>query len=164
MVDGKLKDWAVFSIDRGSSWSERTSGHPGLRITIKADPCIESFFKEHCNGESDALDLYGRTWFSIDQENPIKVYRSQDDPKGNDYTFGDVCGALGKNPKSGKVNLSFLKFVGIGSDNGVTFGISFPLSREFVLSFRQDLGMAIRAFVQDYIVPIHIELKIVSRS
>jgi hypothetical protein len=60
------------------------------------------------------------------------------------------------------VNLSFLTIVGL--TKGVTLGIPGAYSTEYVLKFRSMLPQAVKKFLADYLVPVTINLQVISRG
>jgi hypothetical protein len=61
-------------------------------------------------------------------------------------------------------NLAFLRIVGISAEGGVTVGLVGAYSSEYVKRARNILPGAIKQFLQDYLVPITVNLQVISRS
>ena len=157
--------WFEFSIKRGFSHTEPTRG---LEIFIRTDPRVENLFSglskdNHPDRLTDPLTDYSPHWRVLGP-NPIQVYRVGNGPQGSDYTFDEVGNPIGKHPKTGKMNLSFLKFVGISNPAGITFEVTGPFSRQFILDLRRDIGPPMRNFARDYVTPIHVNLRISSQD
>ena len=154
----------------------------GTEITIKVDPVIEEFVRGLGDGTSRLLQS-GSLWYSIDPEkteayafgngeipapefdgyaldmlNKPFVVESQNQgpqqPGGNIYaqTPGDV------------VNLSFLRLKGIGSNQGVKFGMRLIYSPSAMDHIKARVGRACRQLCRDYIVPVQMRLVIVNEE
>lgn len=147
--------WAQVALDRISS---------GLEVWVKTDPAVEEFISSLAEGKkSDPLEGYGRSWESVKGKPPIKVYRlDQPIPNTAGYQIQEIGGPI-ISPKTGQVNLSFLRFVGIGGE-GITFFLPGPIPKKTVIGMRDEILQAIRSLVKDYIVPIHIVLRLSSQE
>lgn len=132
----------------------------GVTLVAKADPRVEAFISGLGYGESDPTDLYGRMWVPTDLNKPLRVYRLTNDISGrflDRYTINSPCGAF---DTDGDINLSFLRLVGLAE--GVSFKIELPMSRSRVATLKSQLIEGVEEFLREYIVPVHVKLKVVS--
>lgn len=137
---------------------DRTS--KGMEIFVKAHPDIEEFLKSSSGASVDSLDAFGRNWYAPDGSQ-LKAHRLEQVLNGLGYFFGNLCGSLqGK----GGVNLSWLQLQGISRPEGLSFVVTGPFSRQFVVDFPKLAGVAAREFFKNYIVPIHVNLNISSQE
>lgn len=165
----------------GVCWAEFSLGRcpKGIDMTVRVLPQIEEFIKSLSGGKSEPSEAYGMEWFPIYPAGDIMVYRT--DKKtidGETWTIDKIAqplihipnpreelvpeGARGNHSK--KVNLSFLRIVGIGTVDGVRFGIHGPFSKDFIKQYGTDVIREMKTFVQQYIVPVTINLRIVERD
>ena len=150
--------WFELSIERGKG---------GLELFVRADPRIEEFMVSLSAGKNDIIDIYGKSWFPIG-ERDIKVYRVETELSSLDdapkrYLICRPAENL-EFPRNDQVNLSFLRFVGIGSPEGVRFGIAGPFSKEYVRKLSSTILTEVRNLVKEFIVPININLRISSQE
>ncbi|HVI40367.1 MAG TPA: hypothetical protein VM577_06880 [Anaerovoracaceae bacterium] len=150
--------WFEMSISRGKK---------GLAFYVKADPRVEEFFAGIGNGIKDPLEAYGRDWYPLGDKG-IEVYNlgNAKIPTANPlqnprYTVSNPTEGLVL-PKTAAVNISFLRFVGVGSPDGVTFGISGPYSKDYIRDIQKVMAQEIRNLIRDYIVPVNLNLRISS--
>ena len=153
------------SVRKGDiTWLDLSIGRHrrGLEIWVKSVPQIEEFVKGLGDGSTDYTNAYDGEWFPIDLNNPPKVYQLSQPLSAPGYNLNLVGSALksGKDPKS--VNLSFLRLVGIGSPEGVRFGLNGPFSPAYGRTLFAEINAAVRSFILDYIVPFNINFKISS--
>lgn len=133
---------------------DRTS--KGMEIFVKVHPDVEKFLLESSGGQLDALDAFGRNWYSPEGA-PLKAYRMEQMLNGVGFHFGNLCGGL--QGKAG-TNLSWLQLQGISRPEGLSFIVTGPVSRQFVIDFPKAAGQAAREFFKNYIVPIHVNLNL----
>jgi hypothetical protein len=155
-VDVELKEgmisWFDLTLDRRSD---------GVTLVARADPRVEAFMSGLGYGESDPTDLYGRMWVPSDPTKILRVYKSSVDLGGrflDKYTMSYPCGAF---DMEGLINLSFLRLVGLSE--GVSFRIELPMSRSRVGSLKNNILEGVQEFLREYIVPVHVNLKLVSQ-
>lgn len=135
----------------------------GTVIVVSVDPRIEEFFKSQGKGKFDGLDAYGKEWFSPDPVRPVQVYRMEKgDINQATYSFGAVNQPLIV-VKTNQVNLSFLRAVGI-SGQPIRVGIGGPSSASFLDDIKVRILSEAKRFIQDYIVPVSINLRIYSTN
>ena len=149
--------WIEISLHRGRDYK-------GLEIFVKADPKIESFFAAQSQAPAIDIRSFGENWSPIDPS-PLLIYRIANDTIGDCYRFDNV-GAPFTLPsaRDPKANLSFLKFIGISSPTGITFGVNNPSSKPFVKELANSISVASKAFLRDHIVPFHISLRVSSQE
>ena len=148
----------------GVCWFEmsinRTPG--GTEFYFKSVPELEKYVASFGDGSYDLLDAYGREWLPIGNDE-LKVYRIKKDvPGGSGYTFNKVAEPLGVVSREGIINLSFLRLVGIGSPTGVRFSVPGPSSKSGLKQMSEDTIDYVKKFIQDYIIPVHLNLRISS--
>ena len=134
----------------------------GLEFHVKADHRIEEFIKS-ISQDSMPLTEYGG-WIAKPASCPIpqEVYSVNDNPNGDLYRFDAVGGSFLKTPRDLRVNLSFLKLVGISNPNGVEFITTTPISNGTVKTIAADILQATEKFVKDYILPVGFNLRLTS--
>lgn len=143
--------WFEFGLKRGLK---------GLEVSVKTLPEVEAFVKSLGDGKFDPVEAYGRSWYPLGH--PLNVYRLETDVQSAGFTLLNVTEGF-KIYKTNKINLSFLRLVGIGSPAGVRFGTEGVHSRQFL----KDIGVSIvnetRSLIHDYITPVHVNLRISSQ-
>ena len=132
----------------------------GTIFHIKADEKVEQFFKSLGNGKVDPLEMYGKSWAPVGND-PINVYHL--DPEEHDdmrakYDISKVTGDL---DVDGLINLSFMRFQGLSK--GVSFMICLPMSFQKLRKINGDIREAVRAILQEYILPVEITFETISK-
>jgi hypothetical protein len=170
--------WVDFTLTRGPiRGSDRN--RIGLVLRIKARPEVEQYMSALAKGNYSPVDAHGDGWYNCNPKgNPLEVYDTEVaiDAANKSYTLSAVSQALITTPedrqgrlniaaghRDAQINLSFLKLVGISSEEGVTVGLAGAYSADYVNKVRNLLGPTVRQFLQDYLVPITINLSIVSK-
>lgn len=133
----------------------------GLALYVKADPRIEDFVKSLGSGKTDTIDVYGRSWFSLTSGKDLEIHQFERNIQSDRYTLDAVTEGF-RSQRDGRVNLSFLRIVGIGDPQGVKFGILGPFSKPHVKESLQNIIAETRSLILDYIAPIHLNLRITS--
>lgn len=169
--------WVKVSITRGPIRG-KDRNRIGLLMRVIARPEVEDFMASLGNNRKSPVDAYSDAWQNCNPEGPtLEVYES-------DHKFdrhrGYTLEAVGLPPiidssndgrpttsrmlatQDESFNLSFLRVVGIGSDEGVTVGFLGPYSNDYIRRLRMGLAPALRTFLSDYIAPITINLQIVN--
>jgi hypothetical protein len=151
----------------GKTWFEVALGRNanGLTVYVRTDPAVEAFMKNLGNGKTDNVTAYSDTWASLDGS-ALLSYRVEKNfsPEGK-FTLLNVGEPLRiGDTKTGKVNISFLRLVGIGSPSGVQFGITGPVSRQYVSDLKSSLVLSVKELIREYIAPIHIVLRVTSQE
>lgn len=146
--------WFDLAIDRGPK---------GLEVYVKTDPRVEDFIKALGSGKKDTIDVYGRSWFSLTQGKDLEIHQLERNVQSGTYTLDAVTEPF-NSARDGRTNLSFLRIVGIGDPQGIRFGITGPFSKSHVRELMGDVINETRSLIRDYIVPVHINLRISSQE
>lgn len=144
--------WFDLAIDRGPK---------GLEVYVKTDPRIEDFIKSLGSGKKDSVEVYGRSWFSLTSGVELEIHRLDQQLQVSTYSLDAVAESF-KTSRDNRVNLSFLRIVGIGDPQGIRFGIAGPFSKSYVRELMGDVVTETRSLIRDYIVPVHLNLRITS--
>jgi hypothetical protein len=138
-------------------------GPKGLVLYVKTAPQVEEFVKGLGNGGKDGVDAYGRGWSAAPGGEPLEIHRIDKDLQNMSYTLNFPTIGF-REEKMGRVNLSFLRIVGVGSPTGAKFMMNGPFSKQFVKENLAAATQEARSLIRDYIVPIHINLRISSQE
>lgn len=154
----------VAIVKGGVSWFELSMnrGKKGLELYVKTDPRVEDFMKSLGNGGKDGLEAYGRDWFPLEKD-MLHVYKIERSVDSKTYTLSLPAEPL-RSLRDGKINLSFLRIVGIGDPQGIKFGVTVPISRSAAIDFSKIIITEVRNVIRDYIVPFNINLRISSQE
>lgn len=176
-----LNPWVDYSIERGPIRSESKS-KVGLTLRIKARPELENFMRGLSNDNVVSVDAYAPdSWINLDTGGSFDVYQTDTKQLGNTRVSGytlDHIGSgllvsqnnrddgggirLGNNPDL--VNLAFLRLRGISTaENGLRIGIPGAYSSQYVLDVRNRYTEVLTRFLKDLIVPMTINVQIISR-
>lgn len=150
--------WFTMSINRGKD---------GLVVYVKTDPRIEALFAGMSGGSKEPVEAYGAQWYPIGEKKlEIHALLSDLQPSSTYVTSspGEALTIPLKGSGTERVNISFLRLVGIGSPEGVTFGIVGPFSREYIRDVQAKILKQVRNLIQDYVLPININLRISSQE
>ena len=145
-------DFGSISVDRRSK---------GIEVWAKLDPKIEELIQSASEGQgnySTSLEASGRNWVGMEPTPNIKTYSLERPLDGTTFTLSALCGTI-KDAKN-RTNLSFLTMVGIGKPEGVRFMIVGPAQAEQVKEYGRNIVRDIKAFLQEYLVPVHIGISI----
>lgn len=157
----------------------------GLTLSVKTHPNVEEFFKN--NSASDHYDVRaaGRHWSGLDKEAPLYAYQIVDpipiiqldtqrrvrfDKLGTQLILVTNAGdrdqplPTGLNARFCDINMSFLRLVGIGQGDGVTFNIRGVFSDRSIESLRDDIADAGKKFYQTYMKPINMNVSIITQE
>jgi hypothetical protein len=143
----------------------------GTEVTVRADHIIEEFVKGLGDGTTKPMPTTGYLWYPL-TPSPLLVYNVGNGelpmPDFDGYQLDQVNKMLvipAEMPgQSDAVNLSFLRFKGISSPEGVTFGIKTVMSPSMMDSLTVRIGKACRQLCRDYIVPTSRRLMIVTEG
>lgn len=135
-------------------------GPRGLEVFAKTDSRIEDFIKTLGSGKKDTVEVYGRSWYGLGPTD-LEIHTIDRNIPNDRYTLEAVAEGW-KSNRDDRTNLSFLRIVGIGSPEGIRFGVAGPFSRSFVKTVMADVIAETRNLIRDYIVPVHINLRISS--
>lgn len=143
--------WLELSIDRTSK---------GMAIWARTLPQVEEFIiaLNEVGDPPIPIDSYSRGW-TPGTVNPLMVRMITRDIDCNYYSLNQVGGQLNSRNSP---NLSFLRIVGVGTPEGVRFCIGGPVSKGHITSVKEAVLNASRQLFRDYIVPVHINLRITS--
>lgn len=149
----------------GVCWLEIGAGRGklGVKLYVKTDPRVEDFIKSLGTGKKDGVEVYGRSWTPVSPNKALEIYQYSNGLQSESYTL-DAPAETFRAPRCGRVNLSFLRIVGIGEPEGVSFGIVGPYSRPFIREALRDVTKEVRSLVRDYIVPFDINIRISSQE
>jgi hypothetical protein len=168
--------WVDFTLTRGPiRGSERN--RIGLIVKVRTRPDVEEFISGLAQKQTVPVDHVGPDWQNCDSsDKPLYFYQidSRLDPN-QFYSLDHITGPLlvvtndrnvraGLAPANEVVNLSFLRLVGVGSDSGIAVGIAGAYSGDYLRRVKALLPGAVKSFLQDYIVPVTINLQVISRS
>lgn len=165
-------------IKGGVCWFDLTldRGKKGLEFFLRADPRIEDFMKS-LGGASplEAVEMYGREWYPTSGK-PLLIYAMERDlPPSPTYTLSKPAEPF-RNPTSSsreislnasasnRLNLSFLRLAGISNPDGFSFGVYGPFSEPYISQLSKEIVVEVRNIIRDYIVPVHINLRISSQQ
>lgn len=148
--------WFELGVGRGSK---------GLEISLKAVPQLEEFFQGLSGGKKDPIELYGRNWSSGDNRD-LEIYGLQRDLQleNANYFVNRPTEPLEEDGRGSRLNLSFLRLVGISDPQGVKFVISGPYSKEYTRVLTARIGAETRNLIRDFVVPVYINLRISSQD
>lgn len=146
--------WFEMSISRGAR---------GMEVFVRAAPQIEQFMKDLGKGEKENVAMYGRDWVSLDATDLMVYAVTKTFTTPNTYTIGRASEGF-ENVKDGKINLTFLRLVGIGEPAGVRFLITDPVSKQYMKRIAGSVIQEVKNFVRDFIVPVQINLRISSQE
>lgn len=142
----------------------------GIRLDVKTSPVVETFMRSLGNGEKQPISAWGRDWVPDNEDTQLVVWRADSSKiaklttsSGIEYGLNYVARALDISADlgttKGVANLSFLRLVGVGEGNGVSFHIKNTVSS---LSNMRDLknllGSAAKNLYADYIRPVNLNV------
>ncbi len=149
----------------------------GLDFTVRVLPEVEELIKSLTTGKKEPAEAYGMEWFPIEPAGDLMIYRTDKRSiEGDSWTIDKVAQPLLTVPDpraerdpyerlaAKKVNMSFLRIAGLSNPNGVRFGIHGPFSKDFIKQYGTDIIREMKNLVQQYIVPVNINLRIVERD
>lgn len=171
-----MNDWVSVSISRGPIKGPYKN-NIGLKINVKARPEIEDFMRKLADGRTVGIAAFGNEWIPS-TSTELLSYVIDRDLSGKHYAFNNISGPLfvitGRatrradgsiEPATERLNLSFLCLSGISqNEEGLTFGIDGIYSADFIAKVKAELPIALKHFLNDYIVPLSINLSIVSKN
>lgn len=148
-------------VKSGTTWLELSIGRNarGLTVHAKCVPELETFVKSLGSGQAMPASAYGRDWLPIDPYTSLQVYDLAK-PTGN-FRLTKVSEPFMS--REGVLNLAFLRLVGLSSPEGVKFVIPGPAPKSFVTDLSADLLKNCRDFIREFLVPVHINLRISSQ-
>ena len=163
--------------DRSTNEKGLRNGSFGLSVTVKADPMVEDLIRSMGSGEYVDAKTIGRYWVPLTQETVLNVYMVGGlsgllQAKHGPYRFDKVAGPLTErmvvNMATGQVdivpNLSFLRLVGIGEQEGVTFGVKGVHTEDAIMEMHSKIKLALKDFCQAYMKPISLNMMMVTQE
>jgi hypothetical protein len=150
--------WFTMSITRGKN---------GLIIYTKTDPRIEDFFQSLGQGQKEPPEAFGPDWYAINKPLHVHGYYKALPTMPIEYSVNMPGGPFtirDKNRPIEVVNISFLRLIGIGSPEGVSFGVVGPFSRDYIRETQGKILRQVRNLVQEYVLPVNINLRISSQE
>ena len=130
--------------------------HLGVTVNVKTHPDVEEFMRALGNGESNLVGAYGRYWKPL--ERPLYVYSMNEHLASSDlYDLNSIGLPLEMNAK---INLSFLRLVGVSEGAGVSFSLRGVYSRDGLQSLLHAITTTGKQFYIDYIKPVHLTVMV----
>lgn len=151
---------------------ERSS--KGLTAIIKTHTRVEEFMRGlSSGGELIQVGSANRYWLPFKETEPLTAYSINTKLEGYggaadaDYHL-DRLGAplIEVNPdyRKERINLSFLRLVGVSEGMGVTFSIRGVYSKDMVNKMLDSIGIGLRKFYIDFIRPMNVNVQISLQS
>lgn len=153
----------------GECWLQMTLERRsrGIEVWVKADPRLEEFIAslgisglgEEKPDKPTEMSKLTTKWVSSDPDKKLYFYSIYKELRSEEYRLdipGETLGVIG-----GWTNLSFLRFVGIGTE-GVRFIVLGAYDRRYVKSICTEIIRSCRELIKDYIAPVHVNLRISS--
>jgi hypothetical protein len=171
-------NWIDFKLSRGPIRG-KDRNRIGITLHVKALPEFEDYMKTLSNGGKMQTANYGDTWLNASEpDKPLEAYNGEFAPNAN-YNMSaiasppllnrddpNVRGALRGLQNVGEPdlpNLSFLRIAGISEGEGIAVGFAGAYSWDYVQRIRAMYPLALKQFLHDYIVPVTINLHIISK-
>jgi hypothetical protein len=148
----------------------------GLIVRVKARRDVEEFMSNLAQGRRMPVDAMGDVWQNCNEDGaPLEYYETDNRFESNrHYSLDFVSGPLLVQPNAGSsrlslnteevVNLAFLRLAGISMDSGVSIGLAGAYSNDYIKRVKLALPGAVKQFLQDYIVPVTLNLQVIARS
>ena len=148
----------------GVTWLEISIGRTpkGMNIWVRSESMIEEFMKNLGDGHKDRLVDY-RGWVPFESDKNLSLWRLNKDVISTTYALNNI-GESFPLSGNGKVNLSFLRFVGISEPAGIKFLVPDPFSESYIRKLGPSIIQECKKFVAEYILPININLRISSHE
>lgn len=172
-MESNNSNWVDFTLTRGPIRGEERN-KVGLILKIKARRDVEDFMRGLADGHRTLVEAVGDSWYNCNNSGtPLEVYDAAVEARNKLYTMNGVGqpllviqdpGRLRAANNEEQVNLSFLKLVGISNSEGVSIGFVGAYSADYVSKVRNALPNVVTQFLRDYLVPITINLQIISRN
>jgi hypothetical protein len=154
-------------------------GPKGLKVKVKAHNLIESLMQNWAprakmrEGQTEADPLivpvssYDRYWTPIG-EGDLLTYAVGEVSGPFPYANGQYSLAAFGQPlrleRSDTINLSFLRLVGISSGSGVGFYVNGIYSLPEARKIKESIEMAAVRFYTDYLLPVNLELSLMTQE
>lgn len=154
-----------------------TRSKGGIRLFIKTHPSIEDLMQGWAQGEKVSIAEYGgRNWKPIDPKTKLMVWHIPNKKEPVNLgtfqsTISNPGGPLWRTPKEvgagtnvGEVNFSFIRLVGVGEPEGVSFDINGAHSLEYLKDLNSKFKDAGKRFFQDYLLPVDLSVSVITQS
>jgi hypothetical protein len=140
----------------------------GIVLTARVNPIIEAFFQAQ-SGEQIEVDELHREWFPVGKDaESLKIWHIVHDPgvvrsSGGVYSVnrpGHPLIMAGASPQEKVMNLSFLRLVGVSSENGIKIEIRGAFTLNFIRDLASQTASAVKQFYIDCLKPIDIQVTV----
>jgi hypothetical protein len=142
----------------------------GTRVKVWAQPRVEALFASWADNRTSDPLAHGRHWTPLDTT-PLVCYRApvESYPTTTRYTLMDIGQPLvavvedDEDPRGrpkDRANLAILRLKGISEPGGITFLIPGIHSTEYMRQMLRLMETGIRAFYQDYLLPVNLALEL----
>lgn len=168
--------WFSLSIRRGTLNGPLRSVI-GLILHVHADAAIEKFMQTFSDNQKIDVSAHGPLWVSLVPNTAIEVYKFRKSfpaigGHNSNLNYPGLGLLLNESPEfDGPVpnnnmvaNLGILRIVGISNPGGVQFGLAGPYSKLYVKNASTLIIQETKRFLEEYLVPININLRITSQS
>jgi hypothetical protein len=133
----------------------------GVLVNVKLDPSIEAFFRRWGGDIKEPVTYHGPIWTpvkpKIDPSLEVWNYNPTSDDEPPPYSLYRAGYPLIEN---GQANISFLRLVGAGTPDGVSFVCDMVVSRPELERTANKLIRASELFYQEYIQPVGLRLSV----
>ena len=179
VISVSLNRTGLRPIDTDRTLNEKglRNGSFGLSVTVKADPMVEDLIRSMGSGEFVDVKTIGRYWVPPTKETVLNVYMvvgltGMQQAKHGPYRFDRPAAPLTEravvNLSTGQIdtipNLSFLRLVGIGEQDGVTFGVKGVHTEDAIVEMHSKIKLALKDFCQSYMKPISLNMMMVTQE
>lgn len=160
--------WVEYTLERGPIRGD-SKAKVGLTLVVKARPELENFMQHLSEGRIVSSDAFAADgWTNLDTGKSLDVYQIDNKAANLNYSLTHVGSPLlVGNDRVGEnalVNLSFLRLVGISTTEfGIRIGIPGAFSAQYVQDVRLKLPQVLGQFLKDFVVPMTINVQIISR-
>ena len=164
-------------VDRTVDDKGLRNGSFGLSVTVKTDPIVEDLIRSMGSGEYVDVKTIGRYWVPLTKDTVLNVYligglNGLQQAKHGWYRLDKPACPITErttvNGVTGQVdlvsNLSFLRLVGIGEQEGVTFGVKGVHTEDAIIEMHSKIKLALKDFCQSYMKPISLNMMMVTQE
>lgn len=192
-MDNDYVTWVDLSLRSGTSYTSPNkrlnASLIGMRLTVKTAPQVEEYMKQLANNQKVPVDAVSDLWHNVGSEEPLEYYALNEQIYTPAYMLnkigqplilnnrglegqlraahaGQILQAvpnMDNDPVNGRINLSFLTLAGVSKPDGVTIGFGGVYSGQYIKSLQRSLMQSTEQFLRDYLVPVTINMQIVSR-
>ena len=169
--------WIDLTIKRGPIRGDNKN-RVGLILQVRARPDVEEYLRGLADGRRVLVEAMGDAWVNCTPNTgALEAYDLELNANSRLYTLsavgagliideninGQLRNRIAQNNDE-RINLSFLRLVGIGNPDGISVGLLGAYSHDYVMKVKNILPQAVKQFLQDYLVPITVNLQIVSKG